>query len=38
MFDRLLHHATLVAISGQSYRMRHHQERLDQLRAGLNTI
>ena len=35
MLDRLLHHATVVAISGPSYRMRRHQQRLDQLRAGL---
>jgi DNA replication protein DnaC len=36
MLDRLLHHATVVQISGQSFRMRGHQARLDQLRAGLN--
>jgi DNA replication protein DnaC len=36
MLDRLLHHATVLQISGQSYRMRRYQERLDQLRAGLN--
>jgi len=36
MLDRLLHHATVVQISGQSYRMRRHQAQLDQLRAGLN--
>ncbi len=35
MFDRLLHHATVVPISGQSYRMRRHRAQLDQLRAGL---
>ncbi len=35
MLDRLLHHATVVPISGQSYRMRRHQAQLDQLRAGL---
>jgi len=37
MLDRLLHHATVVQINGPSYRMRHHQARLDQLRAGLNS-
>lgn len=37
MLDRLLHHATVVQISGPSYRMRGHQQRLDQLRAGLGT-
>ena len=36
MLDRLLHHATVIQISGQSYRMRRHQAQLDQLRAGLN--
>jgi len=36
MLDRLLHHATVVQISGQSYRMRRHQAQLDQLRAALN--
>jgi DNA replication protein DnaC len=37
MLDRLLHHATVVQINGPSYRMRHHQARLDQLRDGLHT-
>jgi DNA replication protein DnaC len=41
MLDRLPHHATLVQINGPingpSYRMRHHQARLDQLRSGLNS-
>ncbi len=37
MLDRLLHHATVVQINGPSYRMRHHQARLDQLREGLNS-
>ena len=37
MLDRLLHHATVLQISGPSYRMRRHQERLDQLRAGLKS-
>ncbi|MGD1059101.1 MAG: IS21-like element helper ATPase IstB [Solirubrobacteraceae bacterium] len=36
MLDRLLHHATVIQINGPSYRMRHHQARLDQLRDGLN--
>jgi DNA replication protein DnaC len=36
MLDRLPHHATVVRINGPSYRMRHHQARLDQLRDGLN--
>jgi len=35
MLDRLLHHATVVQISGPSFRMRHHQALLDRLRAGL---
>jgi len=34
MLDRLLHHATVVQINGPSYRMRHHQARLDQLRSA----
>ncbi|MGC2373139.1 MAG: IS21-like element helper ATPase IstB [Solirubrobacteraceae bacterium] len=37
MLDRLLHHATVVQINGPSYRMRHHQARLDQLRDGLSS-
>ena len=36
MLDRLLHHATVVQISGPSYRMRHHQALLDRLRDGLS--
>jgi DNA replication protein DnaC len=35
MLDRLLHHATVIQINGPSYRMRHHQARLDKLRHGL---
>jgi len=35
ILDRLLHHATVVAIDGESYRMRGHRERLEGLRAGL---
>ena len=33
--NRVLHHASVVQINGPSYRMRHHQACLDQLRAGL---
>jgi DNA replication protein DnaC len=36
ILDRLLHHATVLHIDGDSYRMRGHRERLAQLRAGLN--
>jgi DNA replication protein DnaC len=36
MLDRLLHHATVIQINGPSYRMRHHQARLDHLRDSLN--
>lgn len=35
ILDRLLHHATVLQIDGESYRMRGHRARLDQLRAGL---
>jgi DNA replication protein DnaC len=35
MLDRLLHHASVVQITGPSYRMRDHQARLDKLRDGL---
>jgi DNA replication protein DnaC len=35
ILDRLLHHAAVVTINGPSYRMRRHQQRLDQLRDGL---
>src|SRR5207237_1255136 len=35
ILDRLLHHGTVLAINGPSYRMRRHQARVDQLRAGL---
>ena len=34
--DRLLHHATVLQIDGDSYRMRTHRARLATLRAGLN--
>ena len=36
ILDRLLHHATVLQIDGESYRMRGHRARLAQLRAGLN--
>jgi DNA replication protein DnaC len=36
ILDRLLHHATVLAIDGESYRMRGHRARLTQLRAALN--
>ena len=36
ILDRLLHHATVLQIDGESYRMRGHRARLSQLRAGLN--
>jgi DNA replication protein DnaC len=35
ILDRLLHHATVLQIDGDSYRMRGHRARLQQLRAGL---
>ncbi len=35
ILDRLLHHATVVSIDGESYRMRGHQARLTELRSGL---
>jgi DNA replication protein DnaC len=36
ILDRLLHHATVLQIDGDSYRMRNHRARLQQLRAALN--
>ena len=36
MRDRLLHHATVLQIDGESYRMRGHRARLKQLRSALN--
>ena len=36
ILDRLLHHATVLRIDGESYRMRAPRAHLDQLRAGLN--
>lgn len=35
ILDRLLHHATVVAIDGESYRMRGHREKLGQLHSAL---
>jgi len=35
ILDRLLHHATVLQIDGDSYRMRGHRARLQQLRRGL---
>ncbi len=36
ILDRLLHHATVLQIDGDSYRMRNHRARLQTLKAGLN--
>jgi len=36
ILDRLLHHATVLQIDGDSYRMRGHRARLATLRASLN--
>ena len=36
ILDRLLHHATVLQIDGDSYRMRSHRARLATLRASLN--
>ena len=36
ILDRLLHHATVLQIDGESYRMRGHRARIAQLRASLN--
>ena len=35
VLDRLLHHATVLAITGDSYRMRRHQDALNTLRSAL---
>jgi DNA replication protein DnaC len=35
MLDRLLHRSTVLTIEGESYRMRAHRERIDQVRRGL---
>ncbi len=36
ILDRLLHHATVLQIDGDSFRMHGHRARLATLRAGLN--
>ena len=38
MLDRLLHRSTVVAIDGDSYRLRSHQDRIDQLRKGIAPV
>jgi DNA replication protein DnaC len=35
VLDRLLHHATVLAVTGDSYRMRRHQDALNALRPAL---
>jgi DNA replication protein DnaC len=35
MLDRLLHRSTVLTIDGDSYRMRAHRERVEQLRQGI---
>jgi hypothetical protein len=35
ILDRLLHHATVLSITGDSYRMRAHQDALDALRPAI---
>ncbi len=35
ILDRLLHRATVVHIDGESYRMRGHREKLNELREGI---
>jgi DNA replication protein DnaC len=37
LLDRLLRRATVVAIEGESYRMRAHRDQLARLRAGLGS-
>ncbi len=36
MLDRLLHRSVVFNITGDSYRMRAHRARTDQLRKGIN--
>jgi DNA replication protein DnaC len=36
MLDRLLHRSTVLTIDGESYRMRAHRERIEQLRQGVH--
>ena len=38
MLDRLLHRAAVVAIDGESYRLRTHQAGSDQLRKGITPM
>ena len=35
ILDRLLHHATVLSITGDSYRMRHHRNAIAALRPAL---
>jgi DNA replication protein DnaC len=35
ILDRLLHHATVLAITGDSYRMRAHRDAIDAMRPAL---
>ena len=35
ILDRLLHHATVLAITGDSYRMRRHRDAINALRPAL---
>ena len=35
ILDRLLHHATVLSITGDSYRMRRHRDAINTLRAAL---
>ena len=35
ILDRLLHHATVLSITGDSYRMRAHQEAINSLRPAI---
>ena len=35
ILDRLLHHATVLSITGDSYRMRHHRDAINALRPAL---
>ncbi|MFB7674450.1 ATP-binding protein [Kitasatospora purpeofusca] len=37
MLDRLLHRAAVAVIDGPSYRLCHHQSKVDNLRAGVNS-
>ncbi len=37
MLDRLMHRSVIIAIDGDSYRMRAHQQHVENLRKGLNS-